>query len=339
MSAAADSSASTIRVGRDDDADGFIALIGGCWAEFPGCVLDVNGEVPELRALASYYARKGGAVWAAEADGVLAGMVCAAPLHTDDAWEIGRMYVARAHRGTGLAHQLLNKAEEHARAAGATPIVLWSDTRFDAAHRFYEKRSYVRSGSIRILDDLSKSLEFRYSKPLAGLVVETLDAAAAASAERRLAEILKACVDAGASVSYLPPLAMETARGFWRRVSAGVASGERLVLAGWLDGVLVGAVQLDLGTPPNQPHRVELQKLLVHPMVRRRGVGRALMQRAEQAVLRVGRRLITLDTRAGDQAEKLYRTLGWTEAGRIPRYALDAGGKPCDTVFFWKEVA
>ena len=79
----------------------------------------------------------------------------------------------------GRSRPLLEAAEAHARTAGAARIVLWTDTRFEAAHRFYEKRGYVRQGSIRILDDLSNSLEFRYAKPLKGLVVEALDAAAA----------------------------------------------------------------------------------------------------------------------------------------------------------------
>ena len=43
----------SIRPGRDEDASGFIRLIGDAWAEYPNCVLDVDGEVPELRALAT----------------------------------------------------------------------------------------------------------------------------------------------------------------------------------------------------------------------------------------------------------------------------------------------
>ncbi len=134
--------------------------------------------------------------------------------------------------GAGLGHRLLDEAEAHARAAGATRLVLWSDTRFDRAHRFYEKHSYVRHGPIRVLDDISNSLEFGYAKPVAG--IEVLDAAAAASAERRLAEILRACVDAGASVSFLPPLAPAM-----RRAASGsapradVAAGTRVLLAAW----------------------------------------------------------------------------------------------------------
>jgi GNAT superfamily N-acetyltransferase len=329
----------TLRPGRDEDAGGFIALITACWSEYPGCIMDVDGEVPELRALASHYAARGGALWAAEAAGAVVGMVSTAPLQSDAAWEIGKLYVARGQRGTGLAHRLLDAAEAHARAAGAQRLVLWTDTRFDAAHRFYEKRSFVRAGSIRILDDISRSLEFRYAKPLVGMAVEVLDAAAAASAERRLAELLCACVAGGAAVSFVPPLSLEAARAFWRRAAAQVATADRLLLVAWVDGVITGTVTLDLATPPDQRHRAELQTLLVDPAARRRGVGRELMLRAEQAALRVGRRLLTLETNAGGIAEGLFRALGWTEAGRIPGYAVDPDGTPKDSVFFYRTPA
>jgi ribosomal protein S18 acetylase RimI-like enzyme len=325
-----------LRPGRDEDAAGFIRLIGDCWSEYPGCVMDVDGEVPELRALATYFAEAGGALWVAEREGRVIGMAATRPMGQDAAYEICKVYVAKEARGSGLAHDLLGAAEAHARAAGAERLVLWTDTRFETAHRFYEKRGFVRQGPIRVLHDLSNSLEFRYVKPIAGLVVEALDAAGAASAERRLAEILIACVAAGASVSYLPPLAPEMAWGFWQRVSSSVASGRRVLLAAWLDGALVGTVQLDLDMPQNQPHRAEVAKLLVHPTARRRGVARALMAQAEQAGRAAGRSLLVLDTRRGDAAEALYRALGWQAAGIIPGYALDAAGTLQDTVFFWK---
>ncbi|HXA24554.1 MAG TPA: GNAT family N-acetyltransferase [Acetobacteraceae bacterium] len=327
--------AAAIRRGRDDDADGFIALITACWGEYPSIRIDINTEAPELRALASYYAGKGGALWAADADGRIVGMIGVVP-HADGAWEIVRLYILQPCRGTDLAPRLLAIAEAHARAAGATRLLLWSDTRFDRAHRFYEKHSYVRHGSIRVLHDISNSLEFGYAKPVVG--VEILDAASAASAERRLAEILCACVDAGASVSYLPPLAQKVACAFWKRMAADVAAGTRILIAAWDDAALVGTVMLEFASSPNQPHRAEVQKLLVHPAARRRGLARALMLRAEQEARQAGRTLLTLDTRAGDAAENLYRAMGWHEAGRIPGYALNADLTPCDTIFFWKHV-
>jgi GNAT superfamily N-acetyltransferase len=328
-----------LRPGRDDDAESVIALIGECWSEYPGCILDVDGELPELRALATYFSQAGGALWVAEQGGRVVGMAAARPMRQDAAWEICKVYVAKPARGTGLAHALLGAAEGRAREAGAERLVLWTDTRFEAAHRFYEKRGYVRQGSIRILDDISNSLEFRYAKPLTGLVVEALDAAAAASAERRLADLLVAAVEGGASLAWLPPLDGGVARAWWKRVSSEVALGKAVLLVAWLEGELVGTVQLGLDMPENAPHRAEVRKLLVDPGIARRGVGAALMRRAEQAARGIGRRLLVLDTRRGSAAEALYRALGWTELGSIPGFELDGARQPADAVFFWKALS
>jgi ribosomal protein S18 acetylase RimI-like enzyme len=217
-------------------------------------------------------------------------------------------------------------------------IRLWSDTRFTRAHTFYAKLGYVRQGPIHVCNDLSNSLEFPFVKAARGVVVQALDASAAEHAERPLADVLIACVAAGASVSFLPPLSAEAAQGFWRRSLADIALDRKAIWVAWADGALVGTVTLDLATPPNQPHRAEVAKLLVHPAARRRGVGQALMAALEAEALRRGRRLLTLDTRADDAGEALYRRLGWQEAGRIPGYALNADGSASATVLFYKQI-
>jgi GNAT superfamily N-acetyltransferase len=322
-----------IRPGRDEDAAGFISLIERCWADYPGIVFDVDAEMPELRALATYYAGKGGVLCAAECNDAIAGMIATIPLG-DGVWEICRVYTLPSAHGGGLGHRLLDQAETHARRQGATRFALWSDTRFDRAHRFYEKRGYIRHGPIRALHDLSHSLEFSYVKPVDG--IECLDAAAAASAERGLAEILCACVDDGASASFLPPLAPEVARSFWKRVTADVAANQRILLAAWSDAQLVGIAMLALSPQQNQPHCAEVQTLLVHPDARRRGIARSLMLRLEREAHRAGRTLLTVQLRADDAGESLYRSLGWQEVGRIPRHVLKADGTLCDTVIFWR---
>ncbi len=157
--------AAVIRPARDEDAPGIVALIAACWAEYPGCVMDLDGENPELRRFASYCAEQDGAAWTAEQGGELVGMVATAPLG-DGEWEIKRLYAARPLRGAGLAQKLLTTAESFAAERGAGRLVLWSDTRFDRAHRFYEKQGYVRAGPIRTLNDLSRSMEFHYAKPI-----------------------------------------------------------------------------------------------------------------------------------------------------------------------------
>jgi GNAT superfamily N-acetyltransferase len=169
-------------------------------------------------------------------------------------------------------------------------------------------------------------------------VVRALNAAGSASATSRLASVLCDCVEAGASVSFLPPLPRAAALAFWQRIASDVAQGKRLVFAAWLDGVLVGTVQLDLAMPPNQPHRADVQKLLVAQSARRRGVARALMAAAEAGAAAAGRRLLVLDTRAGDAGEALYRASGWQEVGAIPDFALNPDGSYCATVLFYKNV-
>ena len=299
--------------------------------------MDLDGEVPELRALASYAEKRGGALFLAEDAGTPVGLVCAWP-HDGDAWELAKMYVARPHRGTGVAAQLSDAAEGLARSRGARRMVLWSDTRFDRAHRFYEKRHFVRDGALRALGDKSNSIEFPYAKPLAGPAVRQLDAAAAASAEAPLASVLATCVAAGASVSFLWPLSPEVARGYFRDVARGVARGERLLFAAWRDGCIVGSVQVAFARQENQPHRAELQKLLVHPDARRLGLGGMLLDAAERAAAAAGRTLLTLDTAVGGAAEALFRAGGWQEAGMIPGYALWPDGRPCAARFFYKQV-
>lgn len=326
-----------LRAGRDADAADFIALISACWAEYPGCVMDVDGEVPELRALASYYAGQGGALWVADDGGRVVGMVATMPLD-QGAWEICKMYAYPEQRGSGLARRLIDTAEDFARGHGAKAMKLWTDTRFDRAHRFYENRSYVRVGAIRALHDLSNTMEFGYAKALTGVSVARLDAAAAVSAIARLAVVLKDCVDAGASVSFHAPLAIARARAYWKRVASQVAMGETMLFAAWCDGVLVGTVTLGLDMAENQRHRAEISKLLVAPGARRRGIGRMLLCTAEAAARDAGRELLVLDTLTNGDAEPLYVSEGWQQLGVIPDYSRSAIGVKEAATFFWKRL-
>src|SRR5205085_8582820 len=97
-----------------------------------------------------------------------------------------------------------------------------------------------------------------------------------------------------------------------------------LVAAG-LNGRIVGSVQLGLDMPPNQPHRGDIKKLLVHRSARNHGIGAALLARAEAEARARGRTLLALDT-AGAEAERLYVRTGWQRVGVIPDYAMWPGG-------------
>jgi GNAT superfamily N-acetyltransferase len=329
-----------IRAGLDSDAEAFIALIWSCWSRYPGIRLDVDGEMPELRALASYYGAKGGRLWAAEAEGRLVGMIATCSLVAGEAsgvWEICRVYVDPALHGAGLGHALLDLAETHAIDSGASRLVLWTDTRFDRAHRFYEKRSYVRSGPVRVLHDISNSLEYVYAKPVDG--IEVLDAAGALSAVPRLSAILIDCVAEGTGMVFLPPLAPETARGFWRETARGVAGGTQRLLAGWVAGVLVGTVTVSFATAQTQPHRANLDGLLVDPGVPGPDMVRRLMLRAEAEAGRAERTMLLLQARDGSPEQAVSRDLGWREVGRLPRNIRRQDGTEADTLLLWKMIS
>ena len=87
-----------------------------------------------------------------------------------------------------------------------------------------------------------------------------------------LAAVLHDCVAGGASVSYMAPFSHEDARAAFEGFVAEAEQGRRLILAAFADGDLVGTVQVILALPPNQPHRGEIAKLLVHRSARRRGI-------------------------------------------------------------------
>lgn len=136
-----------------------------------------------------------------------------------------------------------------------------------------------------------------------------------------LADILHACVHGGASVGFILPFPPEEARAFWQgKVFPAVRTGSSVLFAARLDGRIAGTVQLGLALPPNQPHRADVAKLLVHPDAHRNGIGRALMQALETEARARGKQLLLLDTRAGDPSQRLYESLGFRLAGEVPGF-------------------
>lgn len=156
-----------------------------------------------------------------------------------------------------------------------------------------------------------------------------------------LTEILHASVMAGASINFILPYEEADATRFWTdKVLPGLKGGKLIMLVAWVDGRIAGTVQLDCDTPPNQPHRAEIRKLMVHPGFRNRGIARALMTSIEAIAAERGRSLITLDTRTGDKAEPLYTSLGYVTFGIVPGYARDVfEDRWDDCTFMYKLLA
>ncbi len=155
-----------------------------------------------------------------------------------------------------------------------------------------------------------------------------------------LADVLHAVVYEGAGVSFVVPFSMDESRRFWmEKVLPGVRAGTRCVLVARLGDRIVGTVQVDLAMPPNQQHRGEVLKLLVHPDARRRGIARQLMLALEDVARAEHRSLLTLDTWTGGYAEALYRSLDYVVVGVIPRYARGSTTPALEpATFMYKEL-
>jgi GNAT superfamily N-acetyltransferase len=153
-----------------------------------------------------------------------------------------------------------------------------------------------------------------------------------------LAEVLLDCVAGGASVGFMSSLTAASAREFFDSVGDEVAAGRRLLLAAFDGDELVGTVQVLLAMLPNALHRGEIAKLLVRRSARGRGVGGALMARAETEALAAGKTLLVLDAVTDGDAYRLYERLGWVRVGVVPGFALYPDGEPCSTTYFYKRL-
>ena len=170
------------------------------------------------------------------------------------------------------------------------------------------------------------------------ITIERLTGAQLHDAQAELIQLLDDAVTSGASVGFLPPLAPSEAQSYWQGVGADLEHETRALLIARDAAGIVGTVQLELPSKPNARHRAEVQKLLVHTRARRQGIAQMLMDAIEALAAQEGRRLLVLDTRHGDDAERLYRRRGYVEAGTIPLYARSADGSLHTTIIFYREL-
>ncbi len=173
-----------------------------------------------------------------------------------------------------------------------------------------------------------------------------LDADAYVTAIPGLAALLIDAVDGGASVNFLAGVTDEETRAWWTERIPQIADETITAFVARRPapradpdtGCIVGSTLLIRSRNPNARHRAEIAKVLVHRSARRRGLGRALMEAAEQRARADGRWLLMLDTQAGTAAEALYRSTGWQELGTMPNHSYRTDGVLTATTFFWKDL-
>ncbi len=155
-----------------------------------------------------------------------------------------------------------------------------------------------------------------------------------------LSDVLHSCVHGGASIGFVLPFLPAQARDYWQaQVRPGVQSGAIQLFASYREGRIIGTGQLVPANMPNQKHRADVSKLLVHPDARRQGIGQQLMEALQTRAAELDRTMLVLDTRSTDPSLLLYQKLGFQIAGEIPNYCrnpFDEGLEP--TTFMYKDL-
>jgi GNAT superfamily N-acetyltransferase len=168
--------------------------------------------------------------------------------------------------------------------------------------------------------------------------IRVLNRAETINALPELCDVIADCVNGGASVGFMLPFSPKDAEPFWQDVADAVEAGGTIHVVAEVNDKVVGTVQVGLASKPNQPHRGDLMKLLVHRSARGLGLARKLMEKVEQEAAKRGRTLLVLDTATGSDAEAIYPRLGWERVGVIPDYALFPDGRYCGTTLFYKRI-
>ncbi|MBP2463133.1 MULTISPECIES: GNAT family N-acetyltransferase [unclassified Rhizobium] len=168
--------------------------------------------------------------------------------------------------------------------------------------------------------------------------IRILDAAATREAIPDLSDILSDCINGGASLGFMLPFGPQDATAYWNGIADEVEKGTIILAVAEVEGRAVGTVQIGLASKPNQPHRGDLMKLLVHRDARGLGLSRKLMEAVESEAAGQGRTLLVLDTATGSDAERIYPRFGWERVGVIPDYALWPQGGLCGTTLFYKRI-
>ena len=146
-------------------------LIARIFSDYENCPF-LPHEFPELEAPADFYrVKKKGELWIledprAESHYPVAGSMAIAPSFDPNRFELFKVYLSHEFRGQGLSQFMLDTALDYARAHYATEVLLWTDTRFHAGHRFYEKAGFVRVAGIRQLHDAAETFEYGYRRVL-----------------------------------------------------------------------------------------------------------------------------------------------------------------------------
>lgn len=115
------------------------------------CLEDADSDLLDLEG---NYLRKGGCFVVLEGPQGIVGSHAVLPIDLDTGLcTFRRLYLVPELRGSGTGVELMTWAIDWAKQAGLRRVEFWSDTRFERAHRFFERLGFIKNGRVREMDD------------------------------------------------------------------------------------------------------------------------------------------------------------------------------------------
>jgi len=144
------------------DVPGVIDLIRRVFVEY-GWVWNQAVEVPDLLRWSPHYEPPHGAFWVVRAGHRIVGSAGVDRVDGGTA-ELHRLYLDPAVRGRGLGDALVDTILAWCRQHGIPRLVLWSDTRFQHAHRLYLRKGFRQGGERVLPGDANQSREYHFER-------------------------------------------------------------------------------------------------------------------------------------------------------------------------------
>ena len=150
-----------------------------------------------------------------------------------------------------------------------------------------------------------------------------------------LCNATEAAIHDGNGFGWLKPPRRSVLEAYWKGV---VLVPERDLFVGWLDGRIVGSIQLLRPSRHNeaQAHIARLTTFFIAPHARGQGIARAILDQAEERARDEGFQQLELDVRETQMAAiQLYERQGFTRWGERDAYAI-VDGQPVKGYFYSK---
>jgi ribosomal protein S18 acetylase RimI-like enzyme len=146
--------------------------------------------------------------------------------------------------------------------------------------------------------------------------------------------ILADLVAGGAAIGWVDPPSPDDVAALLTGVATAAAAGDAALYAAYLDGSLAGLGYWRRYPRPTHRPNASLEKIAVAAHAQGHGVGRALVSALVSDARNAGIEVLTLDFRGDNtRAQHLYKSLGFTEYGRLPNFVA-FGDRRYDMVMF-----